>query len=592
MCFAMTWVWSIWASPPDERSDKAPVAYLERSFDEIERRPVAKMFWQLLENGEPVYPGEAIRTSARGEARLQFMNSPRFIDLESDSLIVITQSSQNEISLDLLDGSVMVNQGTASANADPTMQSPALTLKSGDKKVDLTQATANLSKDSSGKIDLRVLKGKAKIESETGSQEVESGSSEALGAKSEIPVLEVLSPSLDHPFAFNPDSPEPVLFSWKGAPTSSQVQIEMGTTRKSLKSVATTKESQIQIPLTKGKYFFQLIARDPATSQIVSESPIHRLDVAYRKAPVLVSPLPEEKILKATPEQKIEFRWSRADQSLSTLLEISTDAEMKEILLSKSFTEEDQTLESLPDGTYFLRLSSQFGPLSQVRGKVSRFQWSTKPLPPPLSLEWKIGNSSKPFYYLETPAAELKWSASRPEDVHNYRIRLAENEDQIQSPQALISLTKNPAQKVTAPKAGRYIAMVEALDVNDKVLATSPTHPIEIAPLPLIEAPKVLPEDGILQADNQGRLDLKWTAVEGAKEYRVVLFKNSGEEVRSGKFQKNSTALINLLPGDFQLEVSAFDIHGRPSQKLKSRTVRVPASSGLSSPKFRKMKVK
>jgi hypothetical protein len=82
-----------------------------------------------------------------------------------------------------------------------------------------------------------------------------------------------------------------------------------------------------------------------------------------------------------------------------------------------------------------------------------------------------------------------------------------------------------------------------------------------------------------------------WTKIDGAKTYKVILYDNKGIPKREAQFSKTSTTLVNLLPGEHKVEVQAIDVHGRISEKIAPRAVRVPASSGLLSPKIRKMKV-
>ncbi|WP_374032330.1 hypothetical protein [Bdellovibrio bacteriovorus] len=88
--FAATWFW--YQSTADTRSSNSnekPLAYVGKVVEDIQRRPASRLLWQLVNSGEPLYNGEAIRTSERGEVRIQFVDSDRYLDLEPESLIVI-----------------------------------------------------------------------------------------------------------------------------------------------------------------------------------------------------------------------------------------------------------------------------------------------------------------------------------------------------------------------------------------------------------------------------------------------------------------------------------------------------------------------
>jgi hypothetical protein len=109
--------------------------------------------------------------------------------------------------------------------------------------------------------------------------------------------------------------------------------------------------------------------------------------------------------------------------------------------------------------------------------------------------------------------------------------------------------------------------------------------------LPLLPSPEFQPQAGTLQSDNSGRLELNWSKVSGAKEYWLTLYDKSGNKMRTSKFIGTTTALSNLLPGNYKVGIVAIDEHGRESLKEEARIVEVPDKSALSAPKLKKIKV-
>lgn len=598
LCFAITSLWYHSTRPvSNARGDQKPIAYVERSQDEIHRRPVTRIIWQLIGDGEPVFPGEAIRTSSQGEVRIQFADSPRFIDLEPDSLIVISQSAKKEISLDLVDGGLTVNQGSASP---AETQGPALTLKSGESKVDLSKATASLSKSSGSDINLRVLEGKARIEDSAGkTQEVGSGSSGSIGADGKNALasnLEILSPPLDQPFTFDPKSPEPVSFSWKGFPPGTRVSLLVGSSRKKLKSLGESTESKISLPLARGRHFWKLVAQDSTSLKAVAESPVYRLDLVPRIPPVLVSPIANESILKVSSEQKIDFRWIAPNLSQKIVLEVAKDPALNDKVLTQDFSENDHFAGSLPEGEYYVRLKASFGPQGPfMSSPVQKFSFSRQAAPKPASIQWLNPRANEALHFVQEPTVELSWAlaktASEASAIRSWRVKWSESQIELSGLDSQEKETTEPQAQIPFEKSGRYFAQIEGLGPNKEIVAVSEVRDFEVAPLPLLPAPQLLPADGDLNADNKGNLSLKWSPVAGAKEYKVILLDRNGVEKRSATFKKTSTTLVNLLPGEHQVEIQAVDIHGRTSEKPSPRVVRVPASSGLMSPKIRKLKV-
>ena len=112
--------------------DSPPVAYARSVSEDVHRRPADRLLWQIIKEGEPIYSGEALRTSERGEMKIEFTGSSQTIALEQETLIVINQDGKNEISLDLIDGSLFVSQAEKSDEQDTKT---ILSVKSDDQKI-------------------------------------------------------------------------------------------------------------------------------------------------------------------------------------------------------------------------------------------------------------------------------------------------------------------------------------------------------------------------------------------------------------------------------------------------------------------------
>lgn len=236
--FAATWFWyqSTEVKISNHGNEK-PLAYVGKVTDDIQRRPASRLLWQNIYNGEPLFNGEAVRTSERGEVRIQFANSDRYLDLEPESLIVI-KKSEGEIALDLMEGSLFVNAQSAGTEAG----TGGLILNSADGKVDLTGASASLSKTKGKGLDLQVLEGKASIQDKSGkSRDVNQGGSGALsaaGLQFNQNALKIIAPLPQKPVYLNAEDVKPVSFQWKGFPPQSQVSLWWGSSRRDMKEFA------------------------------------------------------------------------------------------------------------------------------------------------------------------------------------------------------------------------------------------------------------------------------------------------------------------------------------------------------------------
>ncbi|MCE3010616.1 MAG: hypothetical protein LW875_08390, partial [Proteobacteria bacterium] len=568
--------------------NEKPIAYVTQINEDVHRRPTTRLLWQLLDSGEALFPGEAIRTSAEGEVRIQFSGTDRFLDLEPGSLILISQGKRSEISLDLLDGSFFVAQKEGSSSSS---DGPALTLKSESGVVDLSKATAQLSKTQGKPLDVQVIKGTAKLETATGqTKEISAGQSSSQ--------FQILKPSLEKPFFVNPEAIENIGFEWIGAPSSSTVTLWTGKTRKNLSSTSTVStSSQLTHRFLPGRHFWKLVAQGPS-GEILAESSIYRLEVIGQYTPQVLSPKESTDWLLAKNGPLVDFKWTTPEGLESVLLEVSKENTFNQPVHRKSYSpQQSATQLDLKEGAYFYRINARYPGIPQlITSKIYQFQVKQDLAPPPppkppVVIGWITPVPTAPEYYLESPLINLAWVTEQKDQVSEWRLKIAESEEQLKSDQAESFELQETQKTALLKKPGRYIAMVEALDKDKKVIASSSFRNFEIQPKPLLKAPRFLPLTGDFQADNDGQLDLSWEKLSGVKEYWFQLLDARGKELQKVRFKGNSTKLNNLLPGEYQILIYAVDEHGRKSTRGNTRKIIVPESSGIQAPILKRIKV-
>ncbi|MNJ98407.1 FecR protein [compost metagenome] len=596
--FGVTWYWYQFSEQKiSSESSEKPLAYVGKVVDDIQRRPAARLLWQEVNSGEPLYNGEAVRTSDRGEVRIQFADSDRYLDLEPESLIVI-KKSEGEIALDLMEGSLFVN-----AKAESEKDAPGLVLNSASGKVDLSKASASLSKGSGNSVDVQVLEGQASMVGADGkSKEIKQGSTGLLGASGfqfDKNSLKILSPLPQKPLAMDADDLKPVQFKWQGFPPNSHVSLWTGSTRKNLKEVATAdlNRSELSTKVSFGRHFWKLVAKND-TGAVIAESSIYRTEVVARYAPTVTFPTADAVIPALKSPFDITFKWQKSEDTEKITLDIWSDPELKHKVISQSFTGEDSFLvPSLKDGTYYWRMSSYFvDSEAPMLGKVQKFSVKPEAIAraeaqaalTPIQVGFTMPENQLTQYYVGAPQVGLTWSTNKLDQVAFWRVKLhAEDE----APMAVAPVeVKDTKFSTTVAKPGRYIASIQAINKDGLILGTSTSQPVVVAPLPRLKSPQFYPTEGMLQATMDGRTQLKWEAISGAKEYWLTIRKD-GKELRKAKYDNNFTALKNLLPGEYQVEVTAVDQYGRSSDVSPTRTLQVPDKSGVKAPTLKKIKV-
>lgn len=579
-------------APPSLAGDREPVAFVVRVDNEVERRPIKRTIWQELENADPVYPGEAIRTSRDAQAKLQFKVSGKTLDIEPESLIVISKAD-NEIALELLDGSVFVAQ-TEGAAAD---EGGKLTLKSDKGAIDLTKATVSLSKSGDQGLDVQVFKGSAKVIDGDRAQDLKSGDSASLGAGGDAAtsILKNIAPRADAPVFIAALNPAPQRFRWEGDVPGATFELWTGNSRKNLAAVparATGAANELAYVLRAGVHFWKVVARNPQTRAVIAESIPQRLEIAALPAPSTIQPQQNEFITLQSEGLSITFQWSAPERVGECVLEVSTDPSFRNILFTEKFPVATNRAERiLPGGKYHWRVSAFYPEENEmIPSAAQAFEIWVKP-PKVINISWAI---DRVLQYPVEPKAELKWTATADPEIKSWRVRVAPDERELANPQSdkTLSFDVTETKVATAlPGPGRWIASVEALDAEGRVLSKSENRGFDLALIPDVPAPVFLPEKGELKADNKGDLQLQWRAPAGVKNFELKLKTAEGREISSLKSEKTSARLEALLPGRYQLEIRGVDQYGRPTAEPESRRVVVPDGSGLSAPKVKRVQV-
>lgn len=599
--FLTTFYWYKSTEKSMASSGAIPLAQVGKVGDEVLRRSATRLLWRSVNTGDTLYNGESLRTSEKGEVRIQF-DDGRFIDLESDSLIVL-QKSKGEIALDLLEGSVFVNaKATETPGKSGPQKAAGLVLNSAQGKVDLTGASASLAKGKGNQVDVQVLEGKAKIESRDGqTRDILKGSTGALGDRglsSTQQNLQIISPTLDKPVFIDALNQSKVAFQWSGFPANLKVSLWAGYRRKDMSERGTTDSApdRLSAPFSLGKHYWKLVAKDPKTDQVVAESPIYKMEVFGRIAPSVIFPTADAKIqLNQTTTYDMTFQWQKGDETKQITLEVASDPNMKNRLAVKNFETQDQfLLPQLKEGEYFWRLSAYYeGSDRPIFGKIQKFtiQQQAKIIPKEAAqIAWVTPESATIQYFVKEPLLQLQWAAqSREEEIVQWRFKVQDVAGSQESAKQFDS--KEPKQRIVLPQAGRYRVAVDALGKDGEVIGKSSERIVSIQVTPLLKSPQILPLNVELRAREDGRSEVKWESISGAKEYVLVVKSSEGKELMRKKYANTGTSLKNLMPGKYLVQVLSVDEYGRNSEELTARTLLVPEFSNVRAPTNFKVKV-
>lgn len=578
--FGLTHLMYVMTAPKSEEvKDREPIAFVRSVRDEVQRRPVTRVIWQLIEPGDPVYPGEAVKTSSLGEVSLEFADSKRRLDLEPDTLIVLTKS-KDEISMELLDGNAMVAQGKGGDSETGEDESgPKLTMQSKNGKVDLSRATASLSKDK-----VNVLAGEATVDQD--------GQKLELQNDGDLSKLRVTSPSIEETVYVSASHPKPVKFAWTGAPVGAKTILHIGGFRKTMKPIGqATTLSELNHELKPGRYYWKLVV-DGASGTHIGESAVYKLEVRGTAAPSVISPANKEVLTHRKETTPVTFTFSNPADTVDVALEISKDPTFKTVQSTdKVEPTQSQFQKVLPPGKYYWRVTAHYeGMKPSSSSPLQSFDVLFKP-PKVVKIAWD--KSTKPRqYFVGEPELALKWTVNEPGEIEKYRVLIARTAAELgsQHDDSVIWESSKPEANGKIKNGGHYVAAIEAIDIGGERAARTDVMDFDLDVLPLLPGP-VFDGQGDLAANVRGDLNVRWSAIDGAKSYFLTLKDAQGNPVESKTFTSTNTKFQALLPGSYDLEIYAVDGYGRKSNQEPPRKVVVPEMSGLGKPKLRKAKV-
>lgn len=579
----------------------ALIAQVSNVSNDVQKNQSNQLMWIKVNTGDQLYDGDSIQTSNRGEVRIQF-DDGRYIDLESDSLIKLEQL-QGEIALNLVEGALFVKG--SSENSETDNRTPNLVLASTNGKIDLSKSSASLTKDKNqNDVNLQILEGKANVVSKDGkTKEISTGQGGKVGnngISDEDYNLKILSPALQKPFYTDPELNRPVVFKWTGYPKEWKIKFFMGPSRKELKEDSTATVSSHQsfsAKLNVGTYYWKLVALDPKTNRVLTQSQIFKTEVKIRYAPLVVFPAADALLPMPTFPMDMTFKWQKVDKNSHVILEVAKDPSFSQKIITKTFSDEESfILPNLNVGTYFWRMSAYYeGDDRPHVGKVQKFSLEkiAKTMPKePVLVVWDLKDQQ---YFVGQPSLELGWAPqNRKNDVSVWKLKVVEEG----SKPAVTSQydVKSLNFKTPVAKPGRYVASIEALDKEGNVIGTSEAKTISVAPLPLLTNPKLLLNNGSsILASPDGAAALSWDAVKGAKEYLLTiqnLTENKAQELRLQKTQAVFKPQTLSPKNHYQVKVEAIDEHGRKSSGGEYIKLDVPNESNIQAPKLKGIKIK
>lgn len=590
-CFAATHFWYEQVTrQTGRRSSSDPIARLSELTDEVQRKQLARVIWEEISLNEELFPGEAIRTSSSSQAKILFLETGTEIELEPDSLIVL-EKNQDGIALDFLKGNLFVSK--SKEGSGPSTAS--VKLKTGGNQISLNNAELSLSKTETGKVDLEVFSGTAKLEKDGKSTVLDQSKAGTLGDKGlEVDKnrLQVLSPLPGEPVYIDPAKREAVSYRWKAVAKNYDVFVERGKKRNTLyrnaKLTTTGDKGILKISTKVGRLFYRIVAipKSPSLPQLASKT--FPIEVKAKVPPVVLSPEPGDNIVLKADNKNLKVRWVARNDFDQLALEVATDRSLKTMILTEPL-EATKTFAQVPfdkSGNFYLRLTGYMkigDKLQPLSSPVIPFtaQMGVNLVPPKL----KSPAPGQRLTYQQVVENGLFVSWDPVPGIQSYHLRIVDkNKKKVVDKEVLT----NPLRLEELPPGNYRWAMRSNTD-NKKASKFSEKRSFAIEAMPLIKWAGGPDPSQYGYVTKEPSLVTRWQQnVTGVKSWRVRIVPE-GRLAKESDWNSSERPLLNtFLPQDgiYSVEVEGLGPKGKAIARSSKKLFKVAQKELLPPPQF------
>lgn len=517
----------------------------------ILRKLDSEVIWEELDESDPIRYRDTIRTEEGSEAVLLFTDGENSAEIRMDERSMILVEDTDKISF--VSGSLSATGG-GSGN---------LQISSGDTKISLGNSDLKISKDENKGLNLEVKQGEAKVVSSSGENTVgKNQSADLKDGKVEVHTLnlETISPPDKTYFPIAVET-LPIRFEWKNSPSVKTFRLEIAkdsgfrTGLKKLNAVGTN----ASISLPGGSYYWRLAGKNPQSGKDEFSSSKNFKLVSWNK-PKLVSPTNKEVFSFTETAPPVRFQWNTFDSQTKYKLEVSTDANFKQIVYTGDSSAGFLKWEPRSEGQFFARVkmsSDRQGFTELSSDTVSFVLRKSEQAEPPKLLKPLQGEEIGIRIF--KAGSFFSWSSNK--EFKSYSLDIAADSDFKN-----ILFSKSTNSNFMKPdldwKEGTFFWRIKANSNSDEVISSS-VGKFTLKPLGSIRLS--FPKDGSeLGHPVDGKLQFRWDRPDPSGTYKLEVSKDPNftskifeTSVRSGQ---NSVSLQG--PGDYYWKVTLLSPEG------------------------------
>ncbi len=477
----------------NSNANQVAMAKVSLVVNDVKKQGVNKLIWEPVRKGDLLYLGEKLKTSALSNSKIEFIENGTSIDIEPESLIVISKNDK-KLSLKVVEGSLFVD--------------------SKQNVGDLSVTTGN----SNQSLNLKNSNGAFSVSKD--------GKAEMIGGNLDDKFKEV-KPIYNETLFVDPQNKDGILFKWKPLEEIYKIKIEIGESRNQMQ---TPKEMKID-PLTGiisikpifGTYYWKLIAENSNDPNDKFSSSTFKVTYKQKLAPIPVYPPNNDIVQIRTTQDPIEFKWSLLHSFEKTKIEIYNESSPETPLVSEDVSTQTffSTKKISKAGKYSWKLVGNIqGDEQSLNSPMQTFDLVIgDELPSPILLTPE--DKAQIFYpaKTETGVSNLQLSWKEVKDASEYLITI-KNKDNVKKE------FKTPRTEFTIPKltAGAYTWSVQSINIKSQVSKMINSKNFNITPMGNINFKPMI--EKVFYVKSFPQYKFEWTKYSGTSQYRLKISQN------------------------------------------------------------------
>lgn len=315
-------------------------------YKKAERKYKKQVIWEGIDQHEPVYNYDSIRTVEGATARIR-LSDGSVIDLEENTLVLLSMKGK-AVNIGFEKGNLFTDSSRGGGDVSVSSKNTRVETRGG--KLTLSRKGDRLAVD--------VSSGMATLKGKKGSRKIDAGMT-ALVAREGLSVRKIpyrITSPAPGTFYITEKAWYPVIFRWKSDGSETVLEVSTSPSFKKLKFARKTTAQQLKRGLVPGVYYWRL--RSASDKNRVSSAA--KLILVRDSAPVITTPKKTGYYSYFSKRPSVNIVWKRSAAATSYRVEVARDAGFKKIIATETTSGISYKYTPPGKGRFYCRVTSLY----------------------------------------------------------------------------------------------------------------------------------------------------------------------------------------------------------------------------------------